>query len=353
MSPCTVAAVDLGYGHVKYVTRNDHSLVTGSFASYVSLGHGSGRHAGLEALGSLDVVTVSVGGRQYAVGNDSHLTSTATSDRNRDTHYSKSDQYMSLMLGAFWHMKKTTIDMLVVGLPMNTLGANTTHLKKALVGSHVIPNFMRRVPADNDNVVVTVKEVVVMGQPVGALMDACRGRPDLRDKASLVLDMGYNTLDVLGMSGGKPRPDRTEAFPGGVAGYLEDVAKSVNAWVKREFPDISDELRLPSHFYEKALREGKPLQTGLGAIDLQPHAKVASARLEKYMDSVAALISSYGDIAVAVLAGGGAYLIEGPFKRRFPMLRNILIPENPEFSVVRGYLTVGEAMMKARDVAHV
>jgi PRTRC genetic system protein D len=187
----------------------------------------------------------------------------------------------------------------------------------------------------------------VIGQPVGALMDACRTMPEITEETAIVLDMGFNTLDLVCMADRKPRSDRSDAFPGGVAGYIDEIARSVNAWVKKNHPDINDELRLPSHHYEKALKENKPLRTGLGPIDLRPHARVAESRIEQYMDQVAAKLGIYSDISVAVLAGGGARLIEAAFRRRFPLVRKVIVANDPQFSVVRGYLNVGESQVTA------
>jgi plasmid segregation protein ParM len=344
----SITAIDLGYGHVKFATRGASDGPMSSFPSYVGIGTGGTSQFALQGLGRIDVVNVVVNGRQYVVGPDAALVRSTAADRNRDTSYSTSDQYMALMLGAFWQLKQTVIDVLVIGLPMNTLQIHAKTLKEKMLGVHTIPNFMTGNRGDGtDNLVVSVKDVYVIGQPVGALMDVCRTTPEITGGSAIVLDMGFNTLDLLCMENRKPRSDRSDAFPGGVAGYIDEIARSVNEWVKKTYPDITDQLRLPSHHYEKALKENKPLQTGLGPIDLQPHAKVAESRIEQYMDQVAAKLGIYSDISVAVLAGGGARLIENAFRRRFPLVRRVIVADDPQFSVVRGYLNVGESQVAA------
>lgn len=347
------AAVDLGYGHVKYACAQGGKVSLGAFPSYVSIGAGGTMRHSLAALGQLDLVTVQVGGRAYAVGNDSPLTGNAAAVRNRDPGFSTTNSYMALMLGALWSLKAEVIDLLVVGLPMNTLHLHDKELVRRLTGEHIVPDF--RVDNRGDgasNIVVKVREVICIGQPVGALLDVSTTYPDIKSERAIVLDLGFNTLDVLAIEGGRPRTDRIDAFPGGVAGFIDELKRCVELSIRQQYPDIQENVDIPSHHYEQALRDNKPLLTGLGPIDLKPHAEVAAARLEQYLDKVANLIGEKGDITCAVLAGGGASLIEEPFRRRFRTIRNIVIPRDPEFSVVRGFLSLGRTMLLEREATH-
>lgn len=351
-----VVAVDLGYGHVKYaVHRHGASgeIAVNSFPSYVGLANNGVATRAYEALASLDLVTVNVAGRQYAVGKDSPLTGKTTNDRTLAADFSATDPYMALMMGALWHAKEPVIELLVVGLPMNTLVANSAQLIQRLKGSHTIPNFRSGNRGDgSDNIVVTIREVKVVGQPIGALLDASTQRPDIKDQTALVIDLGFNTLDVLTCEGGKPRAERSDAFPGGVAGYIEQISQGVVAWAKKAHPELREDLDIPTHKYEKALRERKPLLTGLGPIDLQPHVRAANSTLEAYMDRVANIVGPAGDITFALLAGGGAPYLEGPFRMRYPNIRDVLIPHDNQFSVVRGFMKVGLSILAQREAAH-
>jgi plasmid segregation protein ParM len=256
---------------------------------------------------------------------------------------------MALMLGAFWYMRREVIDVLMIGLPMNTYERYADYLKNKLTGHHAIPNFKsgNRGGDLGDTISVHVRTVMVVAQPVGALTVATVERPDLRRANALVLDLGFNTLDMLGLSGGKPRMDRAAAFPGGVAAYIDDIRKSFNEWVKTTH---AQELAIPHHHFEEALRDNKPLQCMLGELPLDPHVKKAAARLDQYMDLVAAKLGEAGDISVAVLAGGGAALMVEPFKRKYPLLRNIIVVKDPQFAIVLGYQEIGEKLA-ARFVA--
>jgi hypothetical protein len=83
---------------------------------------------------------------------------------------------------------------------------------------------------------------------------------------------------------------------------------------------------------------------------LSQHRAQADTTIAQYLDKVAGIIKDYGDITVAVLAGGGAKLIEAPFKVRFPLIRNVMIPCDPNFSVVRGFLHIAKTQASRRIV---
>lgn len=343
-----VAAIDLGYGHTKFAKFDDSgSMTVDSFPSFVGVG-ASGK-AGLETLGSLDVVSVNLAGNVLTVGKDSANARGAQMGRNTDEGFSSTPQYAALMMGALAYLDLPRIDVLVIGLPMHTLRANSAQLRERYRGTHDVPMLGNRKKFKRET--VEIGEVIVVGQPVGALMDACANRPDIQDDCSIVLDMGFHTLDVLGMEARKPRADRVDGIPGGVSGYINAVSESVRDWFNQQPGAKGAELRLPIHQYETALRTGKPMRTGIGPIDLSQHRAQADATIAQYLDKVASIIKDYGDITVAVLAGGGAKLIEAPFKARFPLIRNVMIPDEPNFSVVRGFLHVAKAQA-SRGVAH-
>lgn len=344
MNSKVVAAVDLGYGHAKYSRVRGPEVVFDSFPSFATTGGAASSMANGAGLRELDVVSVNVDGRDYLVGKDAHLIRGASVERNRDANYSASDQYMAMMLGCMWYMQQSVIDVLVVGLPMNTLEKSKEALKARLKGTHVVPEWRtecRDVKIDKTS--VEVKEVLAYGQPVGALLDVCAAHPEFQRDNLVVVDVGYNTLDLFGMEDGKPRPDRIAAWPGGVASYIDEVTRSLNAQVRREHPEMREDLRISSHAYEAAIRTGRPLRTSLGDLDLAPHIRTAAPRLEGQLDLLAAKLDAYGDITRAVIAGGGAPLLHEPFKKRFPLLKQVFVPENPQFSVVRGFWQAGRA----------
>lgn len=350
--PKVSAAIDLGYGHVKSAIKVGEQIRTDTFPSYVGIASSPASMAGLAGFAELDVIEVDVRGRRFLVGPDSPKTRTINAERNRDSSYAATDQYMALMLGMLHRMRLSEIDVLVVGLPMNTIEANAAQLRERLTGRLDVPGFDRRI---GGTTTVVVREVIVLGQPVGALLDASSRDPDLQRKTTIVLDWGWNTLDILGIEGGKPRKDRITAFQGGVAGYIDEVAKSVNAWVRQKHPNVREKLRLSAHLYEEALRTGKELETSLGPIDLKPHAKAASAMVDQCFDQVAAILGEdTGSITAAVLAGGGTELVnaEAHFRRRFPLITNVIVPDDPQFSVVRGFLAAGLKRLQALQAQH-
>ena len=342
-----VVAVDIGYGHCKGATRTaSGELLLHSFPSFSTLATSSSATAGLSQLSSLDILQVQVNNLQFVVGKDSTHFLSHNLPRSRGEDFSMSEQYLALLKGMLWYLGHETIDLLVVGLPLNTARAFSAPLQKRLVGTHAVPNFrMGSRTSGSDDLMVKIKQVMVVGQPIGALTDALAYRPSLSKTAAIVLDMGFNTLDMLGMSDGKPQPQQAHAFTGGVASYIDEVSKSVTEWVRQTNPSIRTEFRISSHLYEKALRDRTPLKTSLGDIDLEPHRWSAEALLDQYMDLVDQQLGNQAEINLAVLAGGGARLIEPAFRRKFPLIKNIIISTDPQFSIVKGFLMLGHSVV--------
>lgn len=337
-----VVAIDLGYGHVKAKTSTQ-SLV---FPSFVTPVVGDTDVAGTN-FGRADVVTVKVGSRRYTAGKDSELTMTAHMERNRDASYASSEPYLALMRVAFWYLRMETIDLLVVGLPMSTFHSNQKQLVEILEGTHEIPRFqMDARGVDGETTTVTVRKVLVLPQAVGALFSAAAEDQSIRNSRAMVLDLGFHTLDVLCSASMRPLSDRKGAVPGGMAGFIDALQSSLSAEVTADVPTIRGNFSLPSYLYEGALRGSeRKIAVSSGTYSLEPHIVNAQSRLIQYLDQASTLTRGYSDMQVAVLAGGGASLLEPVIRDRFPGLRNIVMAKDPQMAIANGYLICGEDML--------
>lgn len=341
----TAAAIDLGHGHVKAAMRiSSDARIEATFPSFV--GTSSALSQGASSLKDLDVVPVTVNGRQFIVGKDSEKVRHPGADRNRDPGYCTTDEYHALMLGALWTLQRHEIDVLVIGLPLTTLSKHREKLERTFTGEHEVPAFDD--PFGGLRAKVRVKRVLVLGQPFGAFMNSLVRYQHLATEKVLLLDMGYNTLDQLVVSNGTPVPTLTDAYNGGVAGFFDEMASALEREAAETYPDISERLKVAHHVIETAVRSNSAVRTSLGRFDVRKLIEKAQPKLDQYMQAVAAKLGDErSSITAAVLAGGGAHLLKGAFSRQFPIIREVYVDEDPQYSIVRGYLSFGER--KARE----
>lgn len=344
-----VLAIDVGHGHTKVM----HKLGTGApskavFPSFALPTIGGASASTIMSAG-LRVITVEAGGKLFRVGKDIEMALPASAERNRDENYSQTDAYLALVRGALHYTRCETIDVLVVGLPLTTLSTNSDLLRQRLETVHKVPAFNATDAAAGKTVAVNVKRVIVMAQPMGALLAACDQDTSLTTARVLTLDYGFYTLGVLASHGIRVFPERLGAIPGGVASYIDSLQKSVGERIRRDRPDLSGEFRVPSSIYEAALRqEGAQVVTlGPGRFDLAQHMAGAIGRLGMDLQRAIAMVGSANDITALVLAGGGAWLLGAAAPAYFPQVSTVLTLDDPQFAIARGFLLYGERIAAA------
>lgn len=207
-----------------------------------------------------------------------------------------------------------------VGLPQNIAigeqaSANIAAVKSWLSGAH-------EWVADGKPARLNIASVVATSQPRGAYMDALLGdagqlRPDRRAWKSAeigVISIGFNTLELLALSGGEP------------------VAKFAS----------SDTIGVRS-----LLRQCDPARRySLGELDIRLRAGRldTSTALPVWASEIAGRIEAVWGEAhtrfTAVLAvGGGAILLRDELVRRFGA--RLIVPDDPVLAVARGLYRFG------------
>lgn len=338
----TIAAIDLGYGHTKWAVHSHGTATQDIFPSLApaappgpAIGGGTTR---------LNVVRVSVGGRDFLVGPDATDAADLRQERLRDTAYCTTEPYQALMLGALAFMRQPVIDLLVLGLPLTTLGSYREYLENKWTGRHTVPatNAMGK---DGGTQTIEVRRVVVIAQPVGALLSASNEHPAMRNEKNLVIDLGYFTLDFLVSNGLRAVEQRSGAVEGGMSGYFDALHTATATAYQKQYGGVQGTFRMPHHVYEQAiLSNGRILRTSAGPVDLSAPMQEAGLKLNEYLDAVAARIQGGTDILNVVFAGGGAELLRDRFKVRFPQMSNLLTPKRPQFSICEGLMQVGAAI---------
>lgn len=336
MTKAIIRAIDVGYGNTKFtVLRQGPSEIHCGIFPSIAPQASSITDLGGELFQRRNTVAVKVNGVHYEVGKDASLAKDASYGRTLDPDYALTDAYMALVRGAIYYMGVDSIDVLVVGLPVNSYESKREELEKRLVGEHAIPS-PRSKGVDGSCRNVRVGNVRVLPQPIGAFFDYSmqQGRfQKMRNEMNLVIDPGYFTLDWVVAKGVKISIPRSGSHSGGMSSVLSTVGELVSRDIGEQLSDyagIDDALRFGNNprFFGKEFEISKYL----------PQAK------EKARQFVAVLANKVGvaaDIDNILLAGGGAEFFLDLVKEKFPK-HSVQITPDPVYANVRGFQFAGE-----------
>lgn len=323
-----VVGVDVGHGNTKYVVNSDDKSVEcnhipsrAPLATCIDL-------AG-ETIHARNTMQVPVGNQVYEVGPDVNLSIATVSTQILHQSYTQSPEYLALAKGAVRATGKSKIDLLVTGLPVSQLSTKSKTLSSMLKGSHDLGN----------NISVDIKNVLVIAQPVGGLIDHAITNnfyDQMRRETNLVVDMGFYTLDWVVAVGIQPNAVRSGSFAGGIHQFLKNISQQISKDFSIDFNDISA--------LDTGLRSGIFRLSGK-EIELTKYILNARPALD---ESVNAMMNSTGpgtDIDNIILVGGGASILKPAIHHSFPT-HNIHMAEASIYSNVRGYQRVGQEVMK-------
>jgi plasmid segregation protein ParM len=339
-SEAKVAAIDVGFGNTKWKCMGKQGVfpsLAPNATSNVDLGAGIGQRR--------DTVVIEVNKNLYEVGKDSELAQDASFGRYLDNEYANSDPYLALLRGALYYMGVPEIDVLVVGLPINTFEKNKESLRQRAVGDHKLPNPKAGQPGQSETITVTVKSATVLPQPMGAYFDFAistnqYGR--MKEQTNLIIDPGFYTLDWLLCSGNTPNAARSGAHSGGMSAVLAAIGEGVSA--KLETP-ITNLMPI-----DRALRTGKPPRFHGKEEPLDQFMPAAKAKIRQFVAVMANKVGSGVDIDNVILAGGGAQVFLEAIQEKLPR-HEIVVLEEPIYANVRGFYLAGVEFMKAKTFA--
>jgi plasmid segregation protein ParM len=324
-----VRAVDLGFGNAKFVVAHPPggSIQCRSFPSLAPSAAQSSVSGGF--LERPDTVVVESQGKRYEVGPGVGVTRDGCDHRILHQDYMRTPEYLALMRGIFHYMEVPSIDLLVVGLPVNHVQGRAQELERLIVGRH---------PTTNGNM-VDVKKVYAMAQPIGGFMHYALTSGHfqmLRTQVNLVIDVDFVTLDWLLCDGMRPIAQRCGHTEGGVSAILKPIAKHVSQDHDVNFSDFTA--------LDRGLRDGYFTLFG-GQVPIARYLPDAAPVLDK---AIAALCHSAGDgsdINNIFLVGGGAKLYASSIAARFPK-HPVVIVDDPIYANVRGFHLAGEMQIK-------
>jgi len=322
-----IVATDVGYGNTKTAFSMGTDIGTHMFPSLAPPAPPSliGSHSG-GLLRTGDVVRVTVDGGKYLVGPDVPISGgNGDAGRTLAEDYCTTANYAALLAGAFHFTKITETDMLVLGLPVQTLGKYADTLKERFSGEH-----------DFGWGSILIKSVMCVPQPLGTLVHYVQQRgKDFDSRAPhLIIDVGYFTTDWVVTRGFVIDEARSGGVPGGASHVYGAIADQIAEAEGEPFTEIER--------VDLAIRESTPLWFYNKQIELDDYLEVARAKCHTAIKTLQSKVGRPQDLSTIVLTGGGAALYAPAIREAFPRSR-IHLMDAPCFANARGFLSLGAA----------
>jgi len=326
-----VRAVDVGYGNTKFVTAHEagKDIVCSLFPS-IAPQSSPGPDLSGGVFQHRNTFTIEIGGVAYEVGNDARLAQDASYGRILDMAYSLTDNYLALVRGAIASMKVPYIDLLVLGLPVNTFEQYQERLAGRMTGPHQVPDGL------GETRTVQVHRVHVIPQPIGGFFDHVirhnlYGR--MRSQMNLLIDPGFYTLDWVTAHGVKMNNARSGAHSGGISAIFGAMADAIGRELNTQITDVSA--------IDDAVRAGHNPRFFGREFDISTHIEIGKAKARQFVAVLANKVGNAHDIDNIILIGGGAHFFKDVLKEKFPY-HDLVLAEDPVFANVRGFQLAGE-----------
>ncbi|MCF2900890.1 PRTRC system protein D [Pseudoalteromonas sp. OFAV1] len=338
-SVLNVESIDIGYGLVKFSNGFDKKgeLKFKSFPSRVA------KEPATEFTGfhfaKRDTVKVETPGVTWEVGPDSPTIASKSETRVLHDDYVNTEQYKILLKGALAYIGKQEIDLLVLGLPVSNMGKESDAIAFAK-GTHKI----------NSELTVTVKDVVVVPQPLGALYNysmRCDNVQKLMKTNTVVLDAGYHTFDFLTAKGLQINFERSDARPGGMFSILKAMSESIEeeTGVKyKDYNEIDQCLDLANYTPENSRGS---LYIYDKEVPLEKHVKKTRPIIIENINFLKSTVQDTTDISTIILSGGPGVVFRNEVSKAFPN-QNLIVMSDGIYSNCRGYAIWGYLVLLAK-----
>ena len=347
-----VRAIDVGFGLVKLSVREGDGVSIIKFPSMAIPADASA----VRSLGTRrrDTYDVPVNGALFEVGRDVGLAQAGGSfGRDVTDEFYRGTIYEALTKGALRYMAEagdTTIDVLVLGLPVNQYNdaKRRDYLRATYEGDIDV----------GDGKKITVRRVAVQAQPMGgyaaiddhldalnavikrtggALQPLSSGE-ELDELAVLMVDPGEHTLDWLLIQQGSINPRASgAASDAGRHRIVRAVQDALAAEIGRPLgPAVEPRIN-------EALRKHTPVKLSGVVHDLNRYEPVITSVVEDCVNRmVDGLRDAHEIIDLMVLVGGHPDRYRDALVKRFPAIPVFVMPESLAANV-RGFQMIGEA----------
>lgn len=318
-----VRAIDTGFGSTKFSIHSSSN--TSSFTLIPSVAALATHHqfsTGITRKRRTE--TVYVDGVPYEVGQDAHLVNGLDSTKILNKNYYTTPEYRALTIGAISRMEVKEIDILVLGLPVSQLIQYKDILKKQFEGSIQIS------PSKS----VTVKKVHVLPQAVGGLIDYALSESrykEFQHSRTLIVDLGFYTIDWTVAEGWQPLPRRSGSYPGGMHAILSILSEHISHDHQTNYDDI---IRL-----DHDLRHNQLIVFG-SKIDPSKYSQFVKPTINQSLNALCNMVGDGHDISNILLIGGASHYFLPQIQSRYPR-HNIEIVRDPVFANAKGFLKAG------------
>jgi plasmid segregation protein ParM len=327
-----VEAIDIGYGVTKYTCGFDKSGEP-NFASFPSLVPRAPANdiSGYHFL-ARDTKRIESGGVTWEIGPDCYQVANKNDVRPMHDDFINTEEYRVLLKGALAYIGKKEIDYLVLGLPVSNMDKEQS-AREFAEGVHVI----------NDELTVTVKNVLVVPQPLGALYNYAINSDNferLMQTNSLVLDAGYHTFDFLTTCGLQIKASRSGARPGGMYSILNAISNSIRTSEGVDFDDLNEiDIKLDLANYTPANSKRSLFIYG-NEIPLEEHVRNTAPVIGENINFLRNKVQDTKDIAQIVIAGGPGVVFKNGITKAFPKNKLVILNDGI-YSNCRGFLYWG------------
>lgn len=288
-----VLGLDIGFGHTKVYSGKDKF----KFPTQIAFAPDDP---------NMEVETINIAGNKYIIGKDTKYSTYRLEIPNVEYLIKYSPVFLKYVLD-----KVGNVDVLVTGLP---------------------PNCKKHVDKFRENLnSVFDGEIEILPQGLGILYDA----ESKLDGEAVVVDIGYNTVDCINVE-----RDENDIWKKKRAVTIENfgVVKAVE--ILREL--IPSDIAILKNWSVSRLLdcfEKEHIFISGEKIDLSAYKKES---IKKYSEILMSKIEQemkdvFKETSAIVLAGGGAYYVTPGY-----FGKNVIIPEEPEFSQARGYYAAGQ-----------
>jgi len=341
-----VRAIDVGHFNTKYTLGRgdgaDNNQVQRRM--FTSLAPRVAKTQVIDTTGAPRTAACIVGvdGVDYWVGPGAANQASGSEPRFVNDDYCLSARYYALMLGALNDIAKEAaaahellIEQLVLGLPLTTYIKHADALRSRMTGEHRIGRTGEPVARR-----VTVKEVSVLVQPHGALMNLGASRFAALSGLNLVVDAGGGTTDWFVTRGIEPNWSKSGAYAKGMLHCGLAVADGIKKSWRNQFEVME--------IIDQALRTNAEQFTVSGInYPLAAHRASIDAVLAESVESLLASTGDLDGVSRILFVGGGAALWHDYMRRAFPRLQRVMeIDPDPVFANVLGFQVAGEYRLR-------
>ena len=333
----TSAAVDVGFGQTKWAVRLEDEVITGAFPSLAPTSNDFELMGSDSQFSSPNTIRVVIDEIAYDVGPSADLAMSASnSGRSLSDEFPLSNNYRALLMGALYYAGVTHVDILTLGLPVNTMFKYANQLKDIPFDKYTV-----------NGKTIHVGKVVVIPQPVGSLaMFAATNNTIINNGGTrLILDPGYVTTDWVVAQGYKMVNSRSGGRMGGVSNIYKNIASLIAK-------DHGHEQFSKIERIDQAFVSGKDFKYFGTSIDSQKfnhYLSKSSTVIEEIVSDIKARVGDTEDIDEILIAGGGANFFEPVVRKLFPF-NPIQILKDPSFTNVTGFLIFAENVYASQQI---